>query len=397
MQDNWYNAHMNIKDQFPIFKNNPNLVYLDSAATSQKPQRVIDSIVEFYSKYNSNVHRGLYPLSEKATDMYESARKTIAEFINADLKEIIFTGGTTDGVNSIVESLRISGLIDEESKILLSEVEHHSNLLPWQRISKNINYLQSYENISEELKNPDILAIALVSNVTGEITPTKELTKLLSPKYIIIDAAQAVGHMKIDVEELGADFIVFSGHKMYGPTGVGVIWGKKELLEKIEPFKVGGGMITEVNRSSASWRDLPEKFEAGTPPISEAIALAEAANFLSELGFEEIKKHEKELRTYLIENLQQIPGIQIYHPDLSQSALGVASFTVEGIHPHDLAQYLGDKNICVRAGHHCVQIYHREVLQIPASLRVSLGIYNTKKDIDAFIKALLEGINHFTK
>lgn len=388
---------MNIKDQFPIFTNIPELIYLDNAATTQKPKRVIDSIFNFYTKYNSNVHRGLYPLSEKATDMYESARIQVAEFINADQKEIIFVGGTTDGINQIAESLKLSDLILEDPRILLSESEHHSNLLPWQRITSDLNYLSSYNKISDDIKNPDILALSLVSNVTGAVTPIKDLKNKLQPKFTIVDAAQGVGHLKIDVKELDVDFLIFSAHKMYGPTGVGVIWGKKEILEKLEPFRVGGGMITEVNRNSASWRDLPEKFEAGTPPISEAIALGEAANFLSELGFEDIEKHEQELRKYLIENLQQIPGVKIYHPDLSEKALGVASFTIESIHPHDLAQYLGDKNICVRAGHHCTQILHREVLQIPASLRVSLGIYNSKEDIDSLVSALKEGITYFTK
>jgi len=243
----------------------------------------------------------------------------------------------------------------------------------------------------------DIAAFTHGSNVTGEILPVEDLAKELETSYTILDASQTIGHIKLDVKKLNVDFIVFSGHKMYGPTGVGVIWGRKELLQKMEPFKVGGGMITSVNRSEAEWAPLPEKFEAGTPPIADAIALGEAANFLSEVGFEAIKEHEQHLRKYLVENLQQINGIKLYHPSLDSDALGVVSFTVEGIHPHDLAQFLGERNICVRAGHHCTQILHREVFQIPASVRVSLGIYNTEDDINKLIARIKEAKTTFKK
>ncbi len=391
---------MNVKEQFPIFQNNPGLIYLDNSATTQKPQRVIDAVVDYYSKYNSNVHRGLYPLSEKSTGKYESARKIIAEFLNAEPEEIIFTSGTTDGINSIAESLKLSGMISNNPEILLTELEHHSNILPWQRITTQLEYLELDEDeqllIKAQKDEYDIISTTLVSNVTGTINDIHEISKI-NHKILIIDAAQAIAHLPIDVKTLGADFIVFSGHKMYGPTGVGVIWGRKELLEKMEPFRVGGGMINEVKRDSATWAEIPEKFEAGTPPIAQVIGLAEAANFLKDLRFEEIEKHEQHLRKYLIENLQQIENIKIYHPDLSKKAVGVISFTVEGIHPHDLSQFLGDRNICVRAGHHCTQILHREVLEIPASVRVSLAIYNTEEDIDKLINEIISAKQYYLK
>ncbi len=398
----------NIKSQFPIFKNIPDLIYLDNASTTQKPQRVLDALNDFYTKYNANVHRGLYPISEKATDSYEAARKIIAEFINAEPEEIIFTGGTTDGVNSIIDSLLKSNLIKEDSIIGVNEIDHHSVILPLQRIFKNLHFLTE-ENKNKEF---DLIATSLASNVTGEIV---EVTKLKTDNsrlpneeilptqggqaklITIIDAAQAIAHMKIDVKELGVDFMVFSGHKMYGPTGVGILYGKKELLEKMEPFRVGGGMIREVKRDKSTWAPLPEKFEAGTPPIADAIALGEAVKFITELGFDAIMQHEQKLRKYLINKLKEVDGIKIYHPELSEDAVGVLSFSVEGVHPHDLAQYLGDKNICLRAGHHCTQIYHREILEIPASLRVSLAIYNDENDIDKLVNELKEGIQLFKK
>jgi len=404
---------MNLRNQFPILKNNPELIYLDSASTSQKPQQVIDSLVDFYSKHNANVHRGLYPLAEKATKLYEDARKTIAEFINAEPEEIIFTGGTTDGINKIAESLKISGMLSEKPKVLLTELEHHSNILPWQRLAKEMFYIPvqteagEFEISTDEhfypIEEPyDVLTLTHISNVTGSITDVQEMVKYSryhnpKPHYIMLDAAQSIIHMPIDVKALDVDFMVFSGHKMYGPTGIGVIYGKKEILKKMEPFHVGGGMIREVKRASASWAPLPEKFEAGTPPIAEAVALAEAVRFIQNLGFEKIQPHENLLRKYLVEKLMQIPGLKLYHPPLTAKAAGVVSFSVDGIHPHDIAQFLGDNNVCVRAGHHCTQILHREILQIPASVRVSLGVYNTEEDIEKFVSFLKESIKHFRK
>lgn len=387
------------KSQFPILSNNPGLVYLDNAATTQKPRRVIQKISEFYSKYNSNVHRGLYPLSEKSTELYEESRRTVAKFINAEPEEIIFTSGATDGLNAIATMLSSSGLIDKHPRIVLSELEHHSNILPWQRLNpRSIEYLMLTSDFaigsSAETKRVDVIALTHASNVTGSILNIKEiLTRNNNYEFSVLDASQSIAHMKVDVKDLGVDFMVFSSHKVYGPTGVGVLYAKKEILEALDPFRVGGGIINEVKRDSATWANLPEKFEAGTPPIAEAIGLSEAVRFIQELGFEKVRLNEQELRIYLVEKLKSISGIRIYHPPLNIDALGIVSFTIDGIHPHDLAQYLGDRKICVRAGHHCTQILHREVLNIPASVRVSLGVYNTKSDIDK----LIEGVNSAMK
>lgn len=394
---------MNIKAQFPIFKNNPGLVYLDSSATSQKPKKVINKLVEYYSKYNANVHRGLYPLSEKSTEMYEDARRTIAKFINADPEEIIFTSGTTDGLNAIAAMLKDSGLINKNPRIILSEIEHHSNILPWQRLNpKSIDYLMLSSDYSlgssMSDKQADILSITHASNVTGTILPVEEIVKNAeNVRFIILDAAQTVGHIKIDVKKLDVDFLVFSGHKAYGPNGIGVIYARKEILEELEPFRVGGGMIKEVKREKATWAELPEKFEAGTPSIADAIALGEAINFIKDLTYTKIHQHESELREYLYSELTKIPQIQIFHPSLKFEALGIMSFTIQNIHPHDIAHFLGENKIAVRAGHHCTQILHREVLNIPASVRVSLGVYNSKSDVDALIKGIKDCIKYYSQ
>ena len=395
----------NIKDQFPIFKNNPDLIYLDNASTTQKPQRVLDSLVDFYTKYNANVHRGLYPIAEKATDKYEASRKTVAEFIHANPLEIIFTGGTTSGTNAIADSLFKSSLIPENPRVLLSDLEHHSSLLPWQQVpGVQLDYLPVSENFEIDVtkirdQKYDVVSLSHVSNVTGAILPTNVLSKLRlnNPEIIIIlDCAQSIAHLPINVKNLGADFIVFSGHKVYAPTGVGVIWGKKELLERMEPFDVGGGMIRTVTREKTEWAPLPEKFEAGTPPIAEAIALAEGLKFIKDLGFDSIEEHEADLREELIKRFSQIDKVKIYHPTLQTHAIGVVSISVDGIHPHDLAQYLGDKNICLRAGHHCTQILHREVFNISATLRISFGVYNSSQDIGKLIEELENAIKLYS-
>lgn len=402
---------MSIKSLFPIFKNNPGLVYLDNSATTQKPQVVLDSLLDFYAKFNANVHRGLYPLSEKSTEMYEEVRKKIAGFINAEPEEIIFTSGTTDSLNLVAQSLVDSKIINPSSKILTTELEHHSNILPWQKIVPgNLTYIpfnleenslykvQEQENV---FKNNEysLVTAALVSNVTGGILNFKDLfekTKKTNPKVItVLDCAQAAAHFKIDVKKLNVDFIALSGHKMFGPTGVGVLYGKKEILEKLEPYRRGGGMINVVNKQSATWADLPEKFEAGTPPIAEAVALGTAVEFIESIGFNELIKHEESLRSYLFNKLKEIPEIKIFHPALSQEAVGVISFYIPQIHPHDVASYLGENNVCIRAGHHCTQILHTQVLKVPATCRVSLSIYNSHEDVDRFIEKLKEAVKVF--
>lgn len=392
-----------MKEKFPIFKTYPNLVYLDNAATSQKPDAVINALSDFYTKYNSNVHRGLYPLSEESTRIYEEARTKIANLIGADSKEIIFTSGTTEGLNGLARSLQKSGLLPMNPKIMLSDLEHHSNILPWQGIDGvEINYLEIDKNYEIQMPNgnfiPDLASFTHVSNVTGSILHLevlKELKKLNPNIIIVLDCAQSIAHMPIDVKELDVDFIVFSGHKMYGPMGIGVLYGKQAMLEKLEPFNVGGGMIRDVNRQSATWAEIPEKFEAGTPSVADAYALGVAVNFINEIGFEEINKIEEEVRNYAIKKLTEIDKITVFHP--SNNASGVISFSIDGIHPHDITQALGEKEICLRAGHHCTQILHREVFDVSATSRLSLAIYNSLEDIDKLIEALKKIIPIYSK
>lgn len=390
-----------IKNDFPIFKNNRGLVYLDNASSTQKPKKVIDAITNFYSKDYANVHRGLYPLSEKATDQYENARRIVAEFINAEPEEIIFVQNATDGINSIANILEYSGMLPKKPKIILSELEHHSNIIPWQRLNPSvIEYLMLRTdfqlNDTKKLEG-DILAITHASNVTGTIIPIEDII-LNSEKirFKILDASQTIGHKKFNVKKLGFDFVVFSSHKVYGPTGVGVIYGRKDLLNEMEPFRVGGGMIRQVRKESSTWGEIPEKFEAGTPSIADAIGLGTALKYLENVGFEKIENEEKILKNYLLDLLKEIPRLKIYHNEKDPNSIGIISFTIDGIHPHDLAYFLGVNKICVRAGHHCTQILHREILQIPASLRVSLGIYNERKDIDLLIENLKRGIKKYS-
>lgn len=396
---------MSLKGEFPIFKNIPNLVFLDNASTTQKPLVVIEALSNFYSNLNSNVHRGLYPLSENATELYEESRKKIAKLINAEPQEIIFTSGTTEGVNAIATSLLNSGMISSKPRVLISEKEHHSNLIPWQMIPNvKLDYLEDLPNLDHlNLTLPprqdsyDVIALNYVSNVTGEIKDINEIIKTNNSAFTVLDLAQAVGHIKVDVKKLGVDFAVFSSHKMYGPMGIGVIYAKKEHLKKMSPFKFGGGMIREVNKTNSTWADIPTKFEAGTPSVADAYALGIAADYISKIGFDKIESYEEELRQYLLRNLKEIKDIKIYHPNESKKAGAVISISFDKVHPHDIAQYLGNKNICVRAGHHCTQILHREVFKIPASLRISLAIYNTKEDIDKLIETLKEAIKIYSK
>lgn len=390
----------NFKQDFPIFKENSNLIYLDSSATSLKPNIVIDSITEYYTNYSSNIHRGLYPISIKASEKYEEARKKVAHLINADPSEIIFTSGTTSGLNFVAESLKRSNLISSQDRILITEIEHHANILPWQRISENLDYLKYQENIgidteSFEAKNllnkAQIVSYSLVSNVTGGITKISRQTR---DQMIVIDAAQAISHIKVDVKELECDFLAFSGHKLFGPTGIGVLYINKRFSEKLEPYMVGGGMIREVLKSRATWDHAPAKFEAGTPAIAEAIALGSAASYFKSLDLDKIQNHEEYLKAKLITELKRIPNLRIFN---DPNSIGVISFAVRDIHPHDIAEFLGERNICIRAGHHCTNILHRDVFELPATCRVSLSIYNSESDINKFIEELLNAINQFKK
>src|SRR3989338_1769387 len=319
-----------IKKDFPILNrkiNGNKLVYLDSAATSQKPKQVIKSIVDYYENYNSNVHRGIYKLSEEATIAYENARSKVASLINASPEEVIFTKGTTDSINML--SNMLSRNLKKDDEIILTEMEHHSNLVPWQIISKEIGLKLKFLRVSEE----------------GKLN-TNELLNLISPKTKII----AITHMSIDIKSLGVDFFSFSGHKMLASTGIGVLYGKKNLLENLNPVSYGGGMINQVTLESSSWAELPWKFEAGTPNIQGAISMDAAISYLNVIGLEKIQKHEKELTDYTVELLDNIKGITIYGP---KNKSGIISFNLEKVHPHDTAAILDSYGVSVRAGHHC--------------------------------------------
>lgn len=389
-----------MKNQFPILENNPKLAFLDNAASTQKPQVVIDAIKDYYESSNANVHRGLYKLSEIATEKYEQARRSVASFLNSQPKEIIFTQGTTDSINSLAQMLERK--TDESHTIVTTELEHHSNFLPWQRLcqktgakheliklNQNLEFdLDHLENILKS-NNVKLVSISGMSNVTGYIPDLERITKLVHENgaWIHVDAAQLVAHKKIDLKKLDVDFLSFSGHKIYGPTGIGVLFGKKELLEKLEPFRVGGGMIQEVFREKSTWSELPEKLEAGTPNIAGAIGLEAAIKFIQEIGFDKIEKHEKELTEYTLEQLKNSEYIKLFTPK-PENHSSVISFEFEDIHPHDVAQILDENDVAVRAGHHCCQILMREVLKVQSTTRVSFGIYNDRYDVDKLIDAL---------
>lgn len=398
---------MNKRNDFPIFTNNPDLVYLDSAATSQKPQVFLDAVKDFYENYNANIHRGIYPIAEKATHAVEDVRKKVAKFINAkDPHEIIFTNGTTHGINSVMYAWG-NEFINKGDVIVTSVAEHHANFVPWQELAKkneaefvviDINnegelLLDQYKEAFEKAK---IVALSYISSVTGRIYDVSQIIRSIRTVnkncLIIVDAAQAVQFMKVDVQELDCDFLAFSGHKLFAETGVGVLYGKKERLDEMPPFLYGGSMIKEVTVSKTSYATIPEKFEAGTLNISGIISLGVAVDYVSEIGMEKIKQHERELVTYCFYELKKIEGLNVLGPGDPTHRGGIVSFTMDGIHPHDIAQILGDRGICVRAGHHCTMPLHAR-FGIPASVRVSVSVYNTKKDIDA----LVAGLHHVKK
>ncbi|HLC73177.1 MAG TPA: cysteine desulfurase, partial [Candidatus Nanoarchaeia archaeon] len=388
-----------IKKEFPILNreiNGHKLVYLDSAATSQKPKQVIKSIVDYYENYNSNVHRGIYKLSEEATIAYENARNKIASLINASPEEVIFTKGTTESINML--SIMLSRNLKKDDEIILTEMEHHSNLVPWQIISKEIGLKLKFLRVSEEGKlstdellnlispKTKIIAITHVSNVLGTVNPIKEISRIAHEHNILVavDGAQSVPHMPIDIRSLDVDFFSFSGHKMLASTGIGVLYGKKNLLENLDPVSYGGGMINKVSLESSSWAELPWKFEAGTPNIQGAISMDAAISYLNMIGLEKIQKHEKELTDYAVELLDNIKGITLYGP---KNKSGIISFNLEKVHPHDTAAILDSYGVSVRAGHHCAMPLMK-ALGINGTTRVSLYLYNSYQDIDILCNEL---------
>lgn len=402
-----------IKQDFPIFNqkiNDETLVYLDNAATSQIPKFVEEKVRDFNEKERANVHRGVHALGLRATNQYESSRQKVANFIGANnAKEVIFTSGCTDSLNLVAASFGEQN-IQAGDEILVSIMEHHSNLLPWQQLAKRkqakLNFIEinsdgllDIENLKSRISSKTkIVALTHVSNVLGTINPIKELTDLAHEKgaIVVVDGAQAVGHFLIDVAELNVDFYAFSGHKMFAPTGIGVLYGKKDLLDKMPPYRLGGEMIANVTREGATWAEVPYKFEAGTPNIAGAIGLGAAIDYLQSLDFELIQKHEQELTSYALEKLKNVSGLTIYGPQKSNGRIGVISFNLKNIHPHDLATALDLDGIEVRAGHHCAQPLMAS-LNTESTVRASLSIYNTKDDIDKLVSSLHEAKEFFSE
>ena len=391
------------KKDFPIF-NDTSLVYLDSASTSQKPRVVINSLKNVYENSNANVHRALYSLGSKSTEMYESARKTVAKFINAAPQEIVFTSGTTESLNLL--SYTLDSKIDKNDEILISHMEHHANLVPWQLLAKRTGAKLRYLPLTKEgeldlsqteryfTSKTKIVSMTHMSNVLGSINPIKKISKITKKidAIFIVDAAQSVSHIPVDVQNLGCDFITFSGHKMLGPTGIGVLWGSLKMLESLPPFLSGGEMIETVTLENATWNEVPYKFEAGTPNYVQAIGLGTAVEYLSNIGMESVQTHEKKLTAYAIEKLKTIPELYIHGSPSSRG--GVISFNLNKIHPQDLSQFLNEDNICIRVGHHCAQPLLK-TLGETSTARISFYVYNDSSDIDKFVESLKSAMRYF--
>lgn len=397
-----------IRQSFPILNQEVNghpLVYLDSSATSQKPLSVIEAVNEYYRNDNSNVHRGVHTLGTRATDKYEGARDKVRQFINAEsMQEIIFTRGTTTSINTVAYSYARANLSDGD-EIVITPMEHHSNIIPWQQVAKatgaKLKYIPlqsdgtiSLNDVKETITdNTKIVAVMHVSNVLGTINPVKEITQIAHQHdaIMLVDGAQGAPHMKVDVQDLDCDFYAFSGHKMCGPTGIGVLYGKRALLNDMEPVEFGGEMIDFVNLYDSTWKELPWKFEGGTPIIAGAIGLGAAIDFVNEIGLENIEEHESQLASYALEQLNEIDGLTIYGPE-KRAAL--VTFNLNDVHPHDTATVLDAEGIAVRAGHHCAQPLMRW-LDVTATARASFYVYNTQQDIDRLVSGLRKTKEYF--
>lgn len=395
-----------LRNDFPIFRkkiNGKDLVYLDNASTTQKPYTVIDSITDFYSNYNSNIHRAVYQLAEEATKMYEQSREKIANFINARPEEIIFTRNTTESINLIAHSWARLNLKKDDG-VAITEIEHHSNIVPWQILSQEIGTRLEYVGIDEngfldlehmiELissKKIKLVSLSHMSNVLGTIVPIERIIRIAHENGIpvIVDGAQSVPHMPVNVKNMDCDFLVFSAHKMLGPTGVGVLYAKKEHLDKMKPFLAGGDMIKEVFKFHTDYNEVPYKFEAGTPNIADVVGFGAAIEYLEKIGMENIRKHEIYLTDYALESMLSLKYVTIYGPRDPKARGGVISFNIADIHPHDLATIMNDHGIAIRSGHHCAQVLMQR-LDVPATSRASFYIYNTKEEIDRFVNAIKE-------
>ena len=406
-----------IRKDFPIFtrtiRDGKRLVYLDSGATSQKPQVVIDAEIDFYTKHNAAAHRGAHQLAEEATEMFEASRAIVASFLGAKAEEIVFTKSATESLNLLAYAFSNAEpgskfAIGPEHTIVVSEMEHHANLIPWQQLAKRSGAELKWFGVTPDGRldesNIDslitaqtkIVAITQQSNVLGTINNLDRIIKKAHAvgAIVIVDACQSVPHLPVDVTKLGADFLTFSGHKILGPTGVGVLWGRYDLLNNLPPFLFGGSMIENVTMTDATWAEAPRKFEAGVPNMAQVVGLAAGIKYLQAIGLDEVHEHEKTLTAYLLKELSLIPGVSVVGPlDLSLRG-GTVSFTVEGIHPHDLGQYLDSAGIAVRTGHHCAWPLTR-ALGVPATTRASLYLYNDNSDIDALIAAIKDAKKYF--
>ncbi len=393
-----------IRKDFPILQRETNsgarIVYLDSTATSQKPVQVIEAMNEYYRRSNANIHRGVHTLAEEATTMYEGAREKIAKFINAvSSREVIYTRNTTESINLLAYSWARANL-KMGDLVILTEMEHHSNLVPWHMLQAERGIELDFIPVTEDglldldvyktllTRSPKLVSFTHMSNVLGTINPAGEIIKLAhaAGAIVLVDGAQSVPHLSVDVQALDADFYAFSAHKMCGPTGIGILYGKSALLDAMPPFLGGGDMIKEVKLRSFRANTIPHKFEAGTPAIAEAIGFGAAVDYLTKIGMKDIAAHEHEITEYALERLEEIPGVKLFGPSADKKG-GVAAFTLEGVHPHDVAQILDQDGVAVRAGHHCAQPLH-EKFGIPATSRASFYLYSTKDEVDLLVKGL---------
>lgn len=395
-----------LRNDFPILRkkiNGRELVYLDNASTTQKPNCVIDSITDFYTNYNSNIHRAVYQLAEEATALFEQSREKIANFINVRPEEIIFTRNTTESINLIAHSWARTNLKKDDG-VAITELEHHSNIVPWQILSQEIGTRLEYVGIDENgfldleylvdlisSKKVRLVSLSHMSNVLGTIVPIEKIIKIAHENDIpvLVDGAQSVPHMPVDVKNMDCDFLVFSAHKMLGPTGVGILYAKREILDKMRPFLGGGDMIKEVFKFHTNYNEVPYKFEAGTPNIADVVGFGAAIDYLEKIGMENIRRHEIDLTEYALDSILSMKYVTVYGPKDPNYRGGVISFNIADIHPHDLATIMNDHGIAIRSGHHCAQVLMQR-LDVPATSRASFYIYNTKEEIDKFVNAIKE-------
>jgi len=408
-----------VRKDFPIFertiRDGKRLVYLDSGATSQKPWAVINAESDFYSKHNAAVHRGAHQLAEEATDAYEGARAIVAEFLGAQDNEIIFTKSATESINAVAYAMGNAEpgnrfALTASDSIVVTEMEHHANLIPWQQLAKRTGAQLKWFKVNQDSRldlsnidqvitaNAKVVALTHQSNVLGTINPLDAIVKRAHEvgAVVVLDACQSVPHVRVNVVELDVDFLAFSGHKSVGPTGVGILWGKSELLSELPPFLTGGSMVTSVTMESATWADAPQKFEAGVPNMAQAVGLGAALNYLSNIGMDAIAQHERSLTGYALDKLLQIPGLRIVGPQDNVDRGAALSFTIKDIHPHDVGQYVDSQGIAVRTGHHCAWPLTK-IMNVPATTRASFYLYNDEQDVDALVEALLGAQKYFGK